>query len=183
MKRRSGIMHWLNLALSSPIGLWIQRAFLAAIWFAACKDKLLFPRQFRSFIERYQIPWLEGWPLVLVTLTIPVLELLLGFLLLTGFALQGALILTAGLMLAFLVLIGQAAIRGLDITNCGCFSVKDQPEGLARFFDSMGFHIVFDLFLLGIALFVYWKTFGPTSPRRMLGQRSSTSAPEPYSPQ
>jgi uncharacterized membrane protein YphA (DoxX/SURF4 family) len=167
MKRLTRFLHWINLMLSSALGLWILRAMLAAVWLTACKDKLLFPRQFRSFIERYQIPGLDGWPLVIVTLTIPVLELLLGLLLLTGFALQGALILTAGLMFAFVLLIGQAWMRGLDISNCGCFSVQENPQGMAAFFDSMGFHIIFDLFLMAVAVFVYWRVFRPSGNKQV----------------
>lgn len=56
---------------------------------------------------------------------IPTLEAIVGVLLLTGFWLKEAIILTVCLYVAFDVMVIQAYLRGLDVA-CGCFNPTDQ---------------------------------------------------------
>ena len=63
-------------------------------------------------------------PLALwVAAVLPVLELFVGLMLISGFWLDAAVIASVGLYTAFLILVVQARVRGLNI-DCGCFHVE-----------------------------------------------------------
>lgn len=166
MSRRSRCRGW-SEALAGRASLLAIRLALAAVFFLACRDKLLHPRAFRSFVLRYEVPGFDlttlgGLPTALATLLVPMLELVLGVLLVSGLALQGTLLLTALLYAGFLGLLIQAKLRGLDVASCGCFSVHE-GQGPALL-ESVVVHIVLDSLLLALALWVYWHSF--VAPRR-----------------
>lgn len=101
--------------------LWIVRIVLALIFFIAAVNKLSTPVSFVLVIQDYQVfgAVLSAWFAVLI----PFLEIVLGILLITGFWLSEAFLLTAALYLIFDGMIAQAFIRGLDIA-CGCFGTS-----------------------------------------------------------
>jgi len=60
------------------------------------------------------------------SLTLASLELVLGFLLLTGVYLRLSAWLTIVLNVLFIIAMGQAMLRGID-TGCGCFATSENP--------------------------------------------------------
>lgn len=94
-------------------------------------------------------------PLVnLVAMAIPPVETIGALSLLTGIWLRSGSLLLAILQTVFLLGMGQAWARGLDI-HCGCFVGVDSKVGLWTMLRD-------SLFLLGF-LWVFWGTFSPSS--------------------
>ena len=61
---------------------------------------------------------------LLLAVTLPWLEVVVGLMLVTGFWRREAATVTAGLLVVFVVAVSLALLRGIDIENCGCFSVS-----------------------------------------------------------
>jgi len=99
------------------------RVVLGLIFLVSAALKLAAPVVFAQSISNYRIFGLilSHWGAVLI----PVLEALLGLMLITRFWLKEALILTLVLYLIFDIMILQAYFRGLDVA-CGCFNPADQ---------------------------------------------------------
>ena len=98
----------------------ILRIFIGSIFLVSSLGKLLSPYQnFLYIIQAYQV--LPSWGEVLVAQIFPWIELMVGgfvFLgLWTPWVLRGAAVLFG----IFVVVVGQALIRGLPLENCGCF--------------------------------------------------------------
>jgi len=55
--------------------------------------------------------------------------MLCGALLISGLWRREAALLTAAMLVAFIVAIGWAVSQGIDIENCGCFSVSGAGRG------------------------------------------------------
>jgi uncharacterized membrane protein YphA (DoxX/SURF4 family) len=104
---------WISLAI---------RYILGVIFIYSAYTKLQDPLGFAESIHNYRVFGLilSNWSAVLV----PVLEGILGILLISGLFLEESLLLTLSLYLIFDVMIVQALFRGLDI-SCGCFSPTD----------------------------------------------------------
>ena len=80
--------------------------------------KLIDPSAFLSSILTYEV---FGYVLaVAASLFVPYLALCVGFSFVTGFLRGGARWLAGGMTVVFLMLLVQAALRGLDV-DCGCF--------------------------------------------------------------
>jgi uncharacterized membrane protein YphA (DoxX/SURF4 family) len=115
----------------------LLRIAFGVILIAASVDKIRHPIEFAEAVSRYRVigEGLSFWAAV----WIPALEALTGMLLVFGFWSDGAVIVNTGLMTAFLVLVFQAWVRGLDI-RCGCFSVDSgTPMGWLKFLENVGF--------------------------------------------
>jgi uncharacterized membrane protein YphA (DoxX/SURF4 family) len=68
----------------------------------------------------------------LLAMTLPWIELTAGLALVVGIRARAGATLSVGLMVVFLVAIGQAVYRGLDI-DCGCFGTSDGSQvGIRR---------------------------------------------------
>lgn len=68
----------------------------------------------------------------LLAMTLPWIELVAGLALVLGIRARAGATLSAGMMAVFLVAIGQAVARGLDI-DCGCFGTSDASQvGIER---------------------------------------------------
>ena len=112
---------------------WIGRlAYIAlgATFVWAGVAKLIDPSRFLSSILTYEV---FGYTLaVAASLFVPYLELCVGFSLASGFLRGGARWLAGALTLVFLLLLIQAAVRGLDV-DCGCFGseAKASETGFA----------------------------------------------------
>jgi len=85
------------------------------------------PAAFAQDIVNYHI-LMEPWPLV-TAYVMPWLEMAAGGCLLGGFLLPGALALTQGMTVLFMLAIGQALYRGIDL-NCGCFGHSEGTSNL-----------------------------------------------------
>ncbi len=100
--------------------LFLLRIIIGSVFIVSGLGKLLAPYQnFLYVIQAYQL--LPSWAEVLVAQIFPWLELIVGVFvalgLWTSWSLRGAGILFG----IFVVVVGQALIRGLPLENCGCF--------------------------------------------------------------
>jgi uncharacterized membrane protein YphA (DoxX/SURF4 family) len=98
----------------------ILRIVIGSIFLVSSLGKLLSPYQnFLYVIQAYQV--LPSWGEVLTAQVFPWVELIVGAFVFLGlwtpWALRGALVLFG----IFVVVVGQALIRGLSLENCGCF--------------------------------------------------------------
>jgi uncharacterized membrane protein YphA (DoxX/SURF4 family) len=109
------------LTTSRPTGRWsstIVRVALAAIWAWAGIAKIADPNGALRAVRAYRaLPELLVRP---VAWGLPFVELALALLLLTGIANRTAASIGAGLLVIFMIGIGQAWVRNLQI-SCGCF--------------------------------------------------------------
>ena len=124
-------MRWLR----HPAVQWLFGAALGAVFIYASWDKIAQPRDFARIVYHYQLVGpnqaLGYLPANLLAVTLPWVELVTGALLVAGLWRReaGA---VAGLMLVtFLVAVSWALANGIDIANCGCFSVGGSAEGRA----------------------------------------------------
>lgn len=133
---------------------------LGAVFLYASVDKILKPGDFARIIYHYQMigpsqalgPF---WP-NLLAITLPWIEALVGLALVTGFWRREAALVAGGLLVVFVAAVGSALARGIDLENCGCFSVSG--EGRAAGLKL----IVGDLLLLaGAAILVFVKPRQP----------------------
>ena len=131
----------------------ILRVFIGLVLLVSGFEKLISPYQnFLYVIQAYQAfpSWLEK----LAALSVPWTELMVGIFLFLGFwlelSLRGALLLFA----SFILIVGQALLRGLPIDQCGCFgeSIHILPQQI----------IVFDSFML---LAIFWLIRNPSKAR------------------
>jgi len=96
----------------------ILRLIVGGVFVYASLDKIANPGDFAQSVFYYRmvpLPLLHPFAMF-----IPWLELVLGLALILGFWRRGAALLTAGLLLVFIIAIIAALARGLDI-SCGCF--------------------------------------------------------------
>src|SRR5277367_3009243 len=98
----------------------LLRILIGSIFIISGLGKLLSPYQnFLYVIQAYQLLPSQGE--VLVAQILPWIELIVGVFVLLGlwtaWGLRGALVLFG----IFVVVVGQALIRGLPLENCGCF--------------------------------------------------------------
>ncbi|MDO5501228.1 MAG: MauE/DoxX family redox-associated membrane protein [Propionibacteriaceae bacterium] len=107
--RRYSALHWVGL---------IARLVLAGVWFAASVPKLLDLEASVLAVRGYQI--LPYDVAVVIGYLLPIVELILGVLLLIGLFTRPAAVVTGLIMIAFIAGIAQAWARGLAI-DCGCF--------------------------------------------------------------
>jgi len=121
----------------------LARWVLAAVFLAAALPKILDPAGFAQDIANYSM--MPRAFVNLVAITLPWIEALTGLALLTGLLREGAVLLVNLMMVAFLLALAQAGLRGLDI-DCGCFghgAAASEPVLKA---------LVRDLFFLGWSL-------------------------------
>lgn len=130
----------------------VLAAGLGAVFVYASLDKIAHPPDFARIIYHYQLvgPSATIPPLVpnLLAVVLPWVELLAGGLLIAGVWRREAAGVTAVLLLVFVASVGLAMQRGIDIENCGCFSVTSagRRAGLGL--------ILGDLGLLGVAVWL-----------------------------
>lgn len=88
------------------------------------------PAAFARVVYRYQVVGPDAsWPPLaanLVAVTLPWVELLAGLLLLCGVWRREAALVVALLLAVFVAAVGSAVARGIDLENCGCFSLAGE---------------------------------------------------------
>ncbi len=121
----------------------LARIVLGCVLIYSSFDKIADPFQFASDIRNYSMPTfgLEN----LMAMILPWLELLTGFALILGIMVDGAAWITALMMGLFIVAIGQAVVRGIDI-ECGCGMKEGEMVGLPK--------LIEDAFYLLLAVFI-----------------------------
>ena len=109
---------------------WVILAFrivLGIVFLYASFEKIRDPGNFASNIQNYQ--FLPYSITNLFSIFLPWVELYVGTCLILGIFVDGAALLSTGMMVMFIIALGQALARGLDI-ECGCFSQEGSLVGL-----------------------------------------------------
>jgi uncharacterized membrane protein YphA (DoxX/SURF4 family) len=110
---------------------WLCGLFLAGIFLYSGYVKWQAPLQFAVAIEGYKLaPQALVWPLANY---LPWFEIALGIWLLSGWKIKYSAMVTAALLLFFIVILTITYARGIE-ANCGCFSLDDRisPKTIAR---------------------------------------------------
>ncbi len=137
----------------------LVRFVLGAVFILAGVPKIMDGAAFAGAVYNYQL-----LPDVLINffaVFLPWLEVVTGFLLISGIWLPGAVVIYNGLMVIFISALVISAFRGLDI-SCGCFSTdsKDVINGWTIFRDAV--LLLASLYLLFV-VFVKEITSGAAS--------------------
>jgi uncharacterized membrane protein YphA (DoxX/SURF4 family) len=115
--------------LRHPALHWTLALVVGGVFLYACWDKILEPRKFAGIIYQYQVIGPSArvgfLPANLLAVTLPWLELVVGLLLVTGLWRREAAAVAGGMLVMFLAAIGIATAQGVDVANCGCFSVGE----------------------------------------------------------
>ncbi|MGC4068246.1 MAG: MauE/DoxX family redox-associated membrane protein [Polyangiaceae bacterium] len=153
----AAVTPWLGLLL---------RLYLGGVFLVASLHKIAHPATFALDVATYQF-----LPLAVVNLfalTVPWIELLIGVALILGFRARAAALVCALLMVAFMIALGSALARGLDL-SCGCFA----SQATARH-DPISYRTMLrDAAWLLIALYVAWFDVRPLGLDRWLEERST----------
>lgn len=144
---------------------WILRVAVAAIFIAAAIPKIADPAAFFAAIQTYHL--IPDGAAALFAVWLPWLELCTALAVFPLRQRSGASWLLLALTVAFLLALGQAWLRGLDI-NCGCFGGAATVTGAAYF----GYFLRDGLLFAAIA-FPLWQE------RRAAGSSSSRLTPPP----
>ena len=112
------------------------RILLGIIFIYASYDKILDPGKFARDISNYHlIPMgFEN----LIALIIPWLELFIGIGLVAGLMVDGASMISGGLMALFILFIFQATLRGFNI-ECGCGLKEGEMVGWNKILENIVF--------------------------------------------
>ena len=132
----------------------LARFILGAVFIYASLDKIADPVTFSTNIDNYHIS-----PIAinnLAALILPWVELIIGLSLITGVFLDGASILTIGLLAFFIFIITQAYMRGISL-ECGCFKTAVDPS-LGDLKQEMLWRIFEDILFLVLAIIVYFRS-------------------------
>jgi uncharacterized membrane protein YphA (DoxX/SURF4 family) len=101
------------------------RLYLASVFLLACVHKIADPRAFAVDVATYQI--LPLWAVNAVALWLPWVELAAALSLALGLRVRAGAWLVSLMMAVFLLAIGSALARGLDL-SCGCFASQGAAE-------------------------------------------------------
>jgi putative oxidoreductase len=126
---------------------WILRVAVAAVFIAAAIPKIVDPAAFVASIQTYRL--IPDGAAVIFSVWLPWLELGAALAIFPRRQRSGASWLLLALTFVFLAALGQAWLRGLDIT-CGCFGSATTVTGsaYARYFLRDGLLIAAIAFLL-----------------------------------
>ena len=102
--------------------LWLIRFAIGGIFVYASIDKIAHPDAFAQIVFYYRM--LPESLLHVFALFLPWLELVTGLALITGIGRRGAALLLGAMLAMFVVALGAAIYRDLDI-SCGCFSTGE----------------------------------------------------------
>jgi len=135
---------------SNPLLLLGFRLVVGIVFIYASIDKISDPLGFSDNIDNYHATpvYLNN----LIALIVPWMELIVGLCLIFGKFIQGASLLSAVLMIVFIVLIGQALFRGIDL-HCGCFKTATDVS-VTSLRSEMIRRILEDIVLLGMSLII-----------------------------
>ena len=127
-------------------------AALGAVFLYASYDKILRPAEFARIVYHYRLlgPSARfGYaPPNVWAVTLPWIEAVTGLCLVLGLWRREAAIVTSVLLVLFVAAVGHALSQGIDLANCGCFSVSGAGRGL-------GWRLIAgDVALLGVAVYV-----------------------------
>ena len=131
----------------------VFRLILGVVFIYASYDKILNPAGFSDNIHNFHVTpaAVEN----LAALIIPWLELIVGVFLIFGVFLEGAISITIGMLIFFIIILSQAVFRGIDL-HCGCFKSEADVGATDLRFELIK-RIVEDFVLLGMAYVVQMR--------------------------
>ena len=116
--------------LRHPAVYWAVSIALGALFLYASHDKIGAPRDFARIVYHYRLAGpsasLGFLPANLLAVVLPWVELVCGVLLIVGLWRREAAALTAVMLVVFVFAVSWALFHGIDIKNCGCFSVSSE---------------------------------------------------------
>ena len=132
----------------------VLRLLLGAFFVYASLDKIASPAGFARIIYQWQVA--GPVPSNLVAVTMPWVELVAGLLLIVGVWRREAALVIALLLVVFLAAAASVLARGIDVVNCGCFTVAKEAVDSAwppAWTKGVGWFLVSrNLLMLGVAL-------------------------------
>ena len=129
------------------------RLIVGLVFIVSSYHKIIDPIMFAKNIHNYNVTigYLEYFENI-VALVLPMLELVIGILLIFGVWVKASNDIIILLLLFFMVLLAQAYMRGVNV-HCGCFSAgsgtAESSELLVRFFQ--------DFILLTMCIFIKFR--------------------------
>jgi len=114
--------------LRHPAVYWVVSVALGAVFVYASYAKIGDPRAFAKIVYHYGLAGpsasLGFLPPNLLATVLPWTEALVGGLLIVGVWRREAAVLAAAMLVMFVVAVSWALAHGINLENCGCFSVK-----------------------------------------------------------
>ncbi len=105
---------------TAPLFLLLVRAVLGGVFVVSGFQKLWTrPENFAAVIEKFEI--LQGWPVTVLSHTLPWAELIAGVFLILGLRTRIALFILWAMNTGFIIILSSALMRKLPIDECGCF--------------------------------------------------------------
>jgi uncharacterized membrane protein YphA (DoxX/SURF4 family) len=133
----------------------VARLVTGGVWVVAGALKLPDPAASVRAVRAYDL--LPESAVTVVGHGLPLLELVIGLLLLAGLLTRPASVVSALLLVAFIVGIASAWARGLEI-ECGCFGGGGTKEGASAAYP---WEIARDLGLLALSGWLVWRPRTP----------------------
>jgi len=140
--------------LSNKYFLIAIRVIVGGIFIYASFDKLMNQEMFSKAIYNYK--FLPGTFINIFAIIIPYLELIAGIFLISGIFVRGSSLIISILLVLFIIALGQAYARGLDI-DCACFELKNELENANQKSDIL-LRIIEDMLLLTASIIIYIKS-------------------------
>ena len=126
------------------------RLLVGGVWIYAGAIKLPDPDQSVAAVRAYEL--LPGQTAVPVGHLLPVLEVVVGGMLVIGVLVRGAAVVSALLFVAFIIGIASVWARGIEI-DCGCFGGGGyDPDATSKY----PWEIARDVGLLALSVFLVW---------------------------
>ncbi len=126
------------------------RLLVGGVWIYAGAIKLPDPDQSVAAVRAYEL--LPGETAVTVGHLLPVLEVVVGGMLVLGVLVRGAAVVSALLFVAFIIGIASVWARGIEI-DCGCFGGGGyDPDATSKY----PWEIARDVGLLALSVFLVW---------------------------
>jgi len=125
----------------------LARVIVGGVFVVAGSLKILHPAAFANDIANYRL--MPHDLINLLAIMLPWVEVVTGGLLIAGIWKRADALLITLMMIVFLVAIGQALYRGLDI-RCGCFGTVE-----ARRVSALA--LAEDAALLGMSVWLFWR--------------------------
>ena len=159
-------------ALRHPLLHRLLAIALGAVFVYASFEKIAQPRDFARIVYHYQVigpsARLGYVPANLLAVALPWTEAVAGALLIAGIWRREAALAVAAMLLVFIGAVGFAMHQGIDVENCGCFTVEGGGRGA-------GLKLILqDLGLLAVAFVLAFLPPAAVAARAREPQRSLT---------
>jgi uncharacterized membrane protein YphA (DoxX/SURF4 family) len=138
----------------------LSRFFLGGMFIYASYDKVLDPEAFAEAVFNYQI--LPDNLVNITAIVLPWLELIVGFCLIIGWWIPGAVVIVNALMIVFISALMFNLVRGLDV-QCGCFSTDVSETA------TIWLILLRDIFFLVVSFFLIYMIFFSSKTQSEIG--------------